>query len=178
MKLCRVCLEEEDSILHRMYECPPVKYMADVVTHALQAHYDITITKNTKKHSLSNHHRLFLFLDTPLSLRKNSNKETMRTQKTIAAIANSVTATARKLWLSETRKPTLLQVNNMLQVSLRQIDICYTSYAEQDEIRQISQQIYGIMKRNAVERLQIQYSTPIESGQNRNTKHTNTHPYL
>ena len=35
----------------------------------------------------------------------------------------------------------------MLQVSLRQIDICYTGYAEQDQIRQISQ-------------LQVQYSTP------------------
>ena len=143
-----------------MYKCPPVQYMADVVTHALQAHYNISITKNTKKHSPSDHIRLFLFLDTPLSLRKESNKETMRTQKTIAAIANSVTATARKLWLNETRKPTLLQVNNMLQVSLRQIDICYTGYAEQDQIRQITQQIDGIMKRNSVERLQVQYSTP------------------
>ena len=105
------------------------------------------------KHSPSDHHRLFLFLDTPLSLRKNSNKETIRTQKTIAAIANSVTATARKLWLNETRKPTSLQINNMLQVSLRQIDICYTGFAEQDEIRNLSQQIFGKMKRNIVDGL-------------------------
>ena len=84
VKLCRVCLEEEDSILHRMYDCPPVQYMTDVITHAIQAHDGIKITKNTMKHSPSDHHRLFLFLDTPLSLRKNSNKETIRTQKTIA----------------------------------------------------------------------------------------------
>ena len=35
IKLCSVCLEEEDSVLHRMYECPPVQYMADVVTRML-----------------------------------------------------------------------------------------------------------------------------------------------
>ena len=53
LKLCRVCLEEEDSVLYRMYECPPVQYMADVVTHAIQAHYNISITKDTKNYSPS-----------------------------------------------------------------------------------------------------------------------------
>ena len=47
-----------------------------------------------------------------------------------------------------------------LLVSLRQIEICYTGYAEQDYIRQIILQANGIMKRNSVEKLQIQYSTP------------------
>ena len=53
MKLCRVCLEEEDSILHQMYEFPPVRYMADVVSHDIQAHYNNSITKNTKNYSPS-----------------------------------------------------------------------------------------------------------------------------
>ena len=51
LKLCQVCLEEEDSILYRMYECPHVKFMAEVITHTIQAHYNIYITKNTKNYS-------------------------------------------------------------------------------------------------------------------------------
>ena len=123
--------------------------MADVVTYALQAHYNIPITKNTKKHSPSDHVRLFLFLDSPPSLRKESNKETIITQKTIAAIANTVTATARKLWLHETRKPTTQQIHNMLHVSLRQIELCYRGFAEKAHNRDIILQANGLMKINS-----------------------------
>ena len=48
----------------------------------------------------------------------------------------------------------------MLHVSLRQIELCYRGFAEQDHIRDIILQASGLMKRNSIEKIDFHYSTP------------------
>ena len=35
-KLCNTCLKEEDGIIHKMMECPLIKYINDVITNAVE----------------------------------------------------------------------------------------------------------------------------------------------
>ena len=77
--------------------------MADVVFQAIERHYAITISKSseTKKYSPIDHVKLFLFLDAPPELRKKQNKETEIRKRAVVTLANSVTATSRKLGLTK-----------------------------------------------------------------------------
>ena len=50
----------------------------------------------------------------------------------------------------------------MLQTSLRQIDLCYEDYNEQSIIQDLIVQAAGIIKRNAKEKIEILYPTPLK----------------
>ena len=126
--------------------------MAEIVSKAIETHYTINISKSseTKQYSPRDHVRHFLFLDVPLELREKQNEETERTQRAIAALANSVTATARKT----------PQLKTMLQTSLRQTELCYRGSNEHSDIQDIIMQATGIVKRNATKKTEILYPTP------------------
>jgi hypothetical protein len=80
----------------------------------------------------------------------------------MVAVANMVTATARKMWIKEIRKPTLESTQHMDQQSINAIKICYEGTKELTYIKEAYQQIHMLFKRDLKNKAEIQSETHSE----------------
>ena len=63
-KLCNTCLEEEDGIIHKLTECPPIRKLNDVKTNSTERVIGVQITKNeTSQRKTCDKTWFILFLD-------------------------------------------------------------------------------------------------------------------
>ena len=45
-RLCNTCLKEEDGIIHKLTQCPPIRYLNDIITNSAERVLGAKITKN------------------------------------------------------------------------------------------------------------------------------------
>ena len=99
IKLCTTCLQEEDGIIHKMSECPPVKYINQTICETVSQFIGINISNKNRQRKPDDQIRLLFFMDLPPVARKERNKETEKLAHAIAAVSSIATSTARKIWI-------------------------------------------------------------------------------
>ena len=110
--LCNTCLKEEDCIMHKLFKCPPIRYLNDDITNSTERLGARNVAKKTKQldsvHTFPRH--------SPLA-RKNQNKETRPN-----AVANIATTTVRRIWLHQhLRKPTSQFTQQIARQTIRSV---------------------------------------------------------
>ena len=106
-----------------MMECPPIRYINDVITNSAERVLGVQISNKESQRKPCDQTRLLLFLDVPPLARKDQNKETTVTQNAMAAIANIATATARRMWLqNHIRKPTTQLTQQITSQTIKSIE--------------------------------------------------------
>ena len=160
-KLCNTCLEEEDGILHKMMECPPIRYINDVITNSAERVLGVQISNKESQRKPCDQTRLLLFLDVPPLARKDQNKETTVTQNAMAAVANIATATARRMWLqNHIRKPTTQLTQQITCQTIKSVEQCYRGKPEEKLIHKAIDQIIAKFNRDITNEIEIKYHKP------------------
>ena len=90
IKLCTTGLQEEDGIMHKMIECPPVNYINRTICDAVSQFTGINISNKNKQRKPD---------DLPPVAQKEKDKETEKLVHAIAAVSSIATSTARKIWI-------------------------------------------------------------------------------
>ena len=93
--------------MHKMIECPPVRYINKTIVKAVSLTIGFQLNDKATSRKPCDLTRFIVFMDLPAVSRQNLNKESGIMIKAMAAISNIATATARKIWLqNHIRKPT------------------------------------------------------------------------
>ena len=161
IKLCTTCLQEEDGIIHKMSECPPVNYINQTISDAVSEFTGIRISNRNAQRRPNDQTRLIFFMDLPPVARKERNKETELLMHSIAAVSNIATATARKIWIQKhIRKPTIEYTQQITRQTMQTIAQCYYGQPENNILTTIMQKIISIFANDIKGRKIIEYQIP------------------
>ena len=144
-----------------MMECPPIRYINDVITNAAERVLEIQISNRETQRKPCDQTGLLLFLDIPPLARKEQNKETVVKKNSMVAIANIATATPRRMWLwNHIRKPTTTATQNIARQTIKSIEQCYKGKPKEKLIRQTIDQIIARFEKDNTNGIEIKYHIP------------------
>ena len=161
VKLCNTCLQEEDGIVHKMIECPPVRYINKTIAKAVSLTIGFQLNDKVTSRKPCDLTRFIVFMDLPAVSRQNLNKESGIMIKAMAAVSNIATATARKIWLqNHIRKPTTERTQQLCLQTMQSAKQCYHNKKEYKLLSDTMNKITMFFNEDIENEIEMEYEKP------------------
>jgi hypothetical protein len=161
IKLCNTCLQEEDGIVHKMIECPPVCYINNTIAKAVSLTIGFQLDEKTTNKKPCNLTRFIVFMDLPAAVRQNQNKESGIMIKAMVAVSNIATATARQIWLqNHIRKPTIERTQQLCLQTMQSVKQCYHNKKEYKILSDTMSKVTMFFNEDIENKIEVNYEKP------------------